>query len=466
MTRIMKYLRAWLLAAFALSAAAANSAGPQDFRSGIELLPVAGRPLGELTLPDAVYQGVTRPDLGDLRVFNAQGTPVPSALCAPPPLPPAAGAELPLKVYPLEAARAAANAGRMWVEVETGGGATVDVKPVAADTKEAAEPATEVSAYVIDARDAVAPLDALRVRWRSADGASELQVRVEASEDLDRWTTLVTQAALVQAAAAGQTLQREQIALPPGRHAYLRLSRNDPGPAPELDEVIAELQPLAAPEEAPRWFQPAPLAQPPGHGYAFDAARLAPVHTAQIVLPASNMTLQLALQSRATVDGAWRTVWSGAVYSLGAGDAERHNDDLRFAADSDRYWQIQVLQGADTLGASLPTLRLGYHPARLRFLAQGSGNFLLAYGSVRAVLPPASACAALLPGLAPADLQSMIGAAQPGATRVLGGDAVLAPAPKPTPLRQIVLWAVLVLGAAAVAWMALSLLRALRREGT
>ena len=41
------------------------------------------RPVGELALPDSVYQGVTRADLADLDVFNAEGTPVPHAFCTP-----------------------------------------------------------------------------------------------------------------------------------------------------------------------------------------------------------------------------------------------------------------------------------------------------------------------------------------------------------------------------------------------
>ncbi len=334
----MKHKRALLLCGVALSALAGGS-GPQDFRSGIELLPAADRPVDELSLPDAVYQGVTRPDLGDLRVFNApRASPVPSALCAPPrKASSAATREMPLRLYPLQAAKAAAAAGSARVEVESGGAMTVDVQPAARNSGAGAAAATEVAAYVIDARLADAPLTALRVRWRSADGASELQVRVEASEDLDRWITLVPQATLLQADAAGQTLQRERIPLPAGRHAYLRISRDDPGPAPTLDSVIAELEAPAAPQESPRWFDPAALPRDAENGYAFDAARLAPVQTARIALPAGNMTVQLALQSRTRADGVWRTVWSGPVFSVGAGAARAsHNDDPRFADDSDR----------------------------------------------------------------------------------------------------------------------------------
>lgn len=457
----MKPIRIALLLALGWSAAAA-AATPQDFRAGIELLPENGRPVGELSLPDAVYQGVTRADLGDLGVFNAQGTPVPYALCAAPAPPAVQPADVVLPVFPLRTAKAAAAAAS--VEVEAGGAVNVEVQP-AAQPSSGGEGggATEVGAYVIDARAAANTLGAIRIRWRSADGASELHVRVEDSDDLDQWQTLVPQATLVQAGTGGQALQRERIPLPMGNHAYLRITRNDAGPAPLLDEVLGELRPTAPLAPEALWFEPA--RQPPdaAHGFPFDAARLAPVASAHITLPSPNMTLQLALQSRPRADGNWRTVWSGTVYSIGAGPRERHSEDPRFAADSDRYWRIQVLQGADSLGAAVPGLRLGFEPARLRFLAQGDGPFLLAYGSVRAPVMPSPGCNGLLQGLPQAELQSMIGAVQFGAGRTLGGAAALQPPPRPTPLRQILLWAILLAGATAVAWMAMALIRSLRR---
>jgi hypothetical protein len=49
-----------------------------------------------------------------------------------------------------------------------------------------------------------------------------------------------------------------------------------------------------------------------------------------------------------------------------------------------------------------------------------------------------------------------------GAERQLGGDAALQPPPKPTPVKRIVLWIVLVGGVGLLIAMALSLLRRLR----
>ena len=55
----------------------------------------------------------------------------------------------------------------------------------------------------------------------------------------------------------------------------------------------------------------------------------------------------------------------------------------------------------------------------------------------------------------------------PGEIRTLGGDEALKPLPKPTPIRQLVLWGVLVLAVGALVAMALSLLRRVgdKKEG-
>lgn len=452
MTRTCLLLPALILSLVPRLSAAAGTATPDDFRSGLELQAASGKPLGELELPEVVYQGVTRSDLGDLAVFNAAGTPVPYALC----LAPAPTVEVPpeveLRIFPLQKARSESGGGTH-VEVGSQGDVSVDVQPGGKSGD-----ATEVAAYVIDTRAAKSPLSSIRVLWHAADGASELHVQVEDSDDLDQWQVLVPQAALVQAGHDGETLQRQRIALPLGSRRYLRLTRNDPGPAPVLDQVLGQPLPPAAPQQAETWFEPARLPQG-ADGPGFDAARLAPADAARITLPAPNMNLQLALQSRARPGDPWRSVWNGPVFSVGSGAGERHSGDLHFAQDSDRYWRIVVTQGAESLAGAAPSLRLAYRPARLRFLAQGNGPFLLAYGSGRIAAPSPLACGSLLQGLPQTDLQGMIGAVQAGAAHSLGGDAALQPPPRPTPLRQIVLWAVLLLGAGAVIWMAASLIR-------
>ena len=73
----MKLIVALMLLAQSVAAVAAER--PQDFAYGIEVHADVQDALYEIELPAAVYRGVTRSDLGDIRVFNAQGEVVPYA---------------------------------------------------------------------------------------------------------------------------------------------------------------------------------------------------------------------------------------------------------------------------------------------------------------------------------------------------------------------------------------------------
>lgn len=65
---------------FMVYAGAASAAErPEDFAYGSLLEADGSEALYEITLPAAVYRGVARPDLGDVRVFNSAGEVVPHA---------------------------------------------------------------------------------------------------------------------------------------------------------------------------------------------------------------------------------------------------------------------------------------------------------------------------------------------------------------------------------------------------
>ena len=73
---------------------------PQDFAFGMPLEIDGREALYEVEIPASVYQGVARRDLGDLRVFNADGEPVPFALEPRPPQQKEKPPPVAVKVFP------------------------------------------------------------------------------------------------------------------------------------------------------------------------------------------------------------------------------------------------------------------------------------------------------------------------------------------------------------------------------
>jgi hypothetical protein len=314
--------------------------------------------------------------------------------------------------------------------------------------------------HIIDARAATEPFQAIRFDWQSADGVSEVKVRIEASDDLDRWQVIVPASTLLIVRQGEQELRRERIELPRGVYQYLRVQRVDGGPPLTINSVIAE-QVGTAGEIEPVWFNARRLESKEAEVLLFDAEHVAPVSFARLRLPQENSSVNVSLQSRPDDDAAWRSRWSGESYVIVANATRRESPPARFAATSDRYWRVHLLKDAQVYDASV--LELGYRPTRLRFLAQGPGPYTVAFGSRRAELARPALCDGLLGDVSAADRERMVEVGYAGEVTPLGGDEALKPLPKKTSLRVVVLWAVLVIGVALLIGMALSLLKRVRK---
>ncbi len=456
----MKTPLMFIVLLLATTAGAAEAPTLRDF-AWRQPLETDGRPLQELALPEAVYANALDPALGDLRVFNRDGGVVPHALCPPPPAREPAPLLETLTPFALQAGvtPVAAEGGR--IEIHTADGASVVVNGA-----QGVAAADGPVAYILDLRAHEAPLRALRLDWESADQASEATISLHSSEDLSHWMTLMPSATLLKAEAGGRSLQRARIPLPEQPYRFLRIEAGARGPLPRITGAVAER--VTEPELTPSaWFDTHALPPDKNESEAafwFDAGRRAPVHSAEVRLPAANMALGVRLQSRNDPKQSWQTRWQGEVFAIASESAQRNQTVVQFEPSADRYWRLAVERGAETLRGSVPSLLLGYQPARLRFLAQGEGPFQLAYGSARVPLQAAASCAQLLAGLSAEERSGQTGQAQALVMPVRGNPQVLKPLPTPTPLRQILLWAVLIAGALLVTAMALSLLKKLRQE--
>jgi hypothetical protein len=451
--------RPTLLAFALIGSGPALAAAPNmnDYAEGVVVEAYNSAPLLELVLPDSVYQRATRADLRDVRVFNAEGTPVPHAFCAAAATHAPAAAEESLPVFELQKASRSQDGAR--IEVQTDDGTQVTVQENREQPSVPGTHNTGAGPYIIDARSIEDPLRAIQFDWSSPDGASEAQVRIEASDDLDRWRTVVASSTLLRAGDGEQTLRRERIELPLQRYRFLRVQRVDGGPPLRVNGVIA--QRVAAPTEIePYWFMPNRLNAEEPHVLLYDAARVAPVRFARLRLPHDNSSISVTLQSRSDEKAPWRERWSGEAYTIVSNTERRESPPARFEPTSDRYWR--VLTPKDAGADAAPSLELGYRPLQIRFLAQGPGPYTLAYGSRRADIASPAACDGLLADVSAEERRGLLTEAYSGELKSLGGAAALKPMPQRTPTRVVVLWAVLVVGVGLLIGMALSLLKRVR----
>jgi uncharacterized protein DUF3999 len=455
----------WLLLAAAIASAAER---PDDFAYGARLEADGKEALYEVALPATVYRGVAQADLRDVRVFNGAGEVVPHAWRARRTEGTEGGPPVALTLFPLKA-QAGATVDGLAISLHRGAGGSTTINVTSSGASATAEERTV--GYLVDLTGFERALRVIELDWKApADGFAG-KLRVDGSDDLGAWRTLVAAAPLVNLEVAGQRLQQKRIDLPEQKVKYLRLSwvpQGDRSSPPELTSASGELVDKAV--QAPReWAQvEAGKGEKPGE-YAFDARGHFPVDRIRLHLPDLNTVVQVELLARNKGDQPWRQVAHGVVYRLRQGEGEVASPDLAVGAATDRYWLLRVDQRGGGLGAGGPRLEVGWVPHRLVFVARGSPPFQLAYGK-RDAKPAAHAIETLIPGYRE-EAGAKIRAAKPGTQQTvnvqgaqaltqteLGGEARLK---ETIDWKRWSLWGALVLGVLVLGAMAWRLMRQL-----
>jgi len=397
----------------------------------------------QLTVPQAVYAASRRDDLGDVRVFNGAGEPVPYSLDAPAAaaVPPA---RTPVHWFPLPPARTDDGRAPLGVSVAPDGSLRAAVT-VPARAKHAAD--------LVDLSHAVGEVDALLVHV--SDDSYQGRVAVEASDDLRSWRSLGS-AQLLKVGRGGDMLVQERIALEGVGPRYLRLDWLDGAPA--IGSIEIETQPHDArttdAAAVPRQWREAVhvrAGSTPGE-YLFDTDGAYPVDRVRIDLPQPNTVARATIQSRPDARAPWREVAGAALFRLQGKGGEQRNPPLAFTSNPDRAWRIVVDMRNGGLGGGQPAVAVGWHPAALTFVARGMPPFTLGVGN--ASLPSSAVSRdALLVGMAPEVRPARVGAALPASAVPPG------PVADTDATRRYVLWGALVVAVGVLGTIAWRLAR-------
>lgn len=433
----MKHLIWCVLGLLGSTVARAQALVPQDFAFGLPISTTQPAAAYRFPLPLAVYQNSFREDLGDLRLFNERGVAVPFSLSRPATQTQIHKQPIALPMFPLR------EGTRMIID---GIRVTVDSpqSAIKLQTQNGSAVASSVNQYVLDARELNAAVSALRLGWPDAASDYSGRVRVEASDDLGSWRSVVVASPIANLHANGQTLIESRIAMTATTAKYFRISWLGSPPAFELTTVLAEpTDTIAEPERAELEVLGSP--DPATTDYLFDLGARPPVTRVNVLLPVANTIIDAELSSRRTPKEPWRFVTRAGLYRIKTLDAEQHNAPFEIGMDTDRYWRARISRGP--IPAPMPLhLHVEWIPNELTFLAQGEGPFLLAYGNAAAASAEADF------SNIPSTLQ--VASATVGSPRVLGGSSRLIAKPAAFAWRRAVLWSVLLLAVILLAWMA------------
>lgn len=399
-----------------------------------------------------VYTTTAWPDLRDIDVLDAHGKPVAAALFGPeqPTALPARRIVVPWFPLPAQAQDAAAPSrvsaqfgenGRI-VRIEADGGGAGASGPA--------------RAFLVDLSGIRDNAEALEFTWDTGT-PRESRYRIDGSPDLQNWEVVQDRVTLVDLQRGSQRLVRDEAPIRGGLR-YIRFVPLDASPALPIREVRVRLDAVHQRQEV-QWseLQGRRVSAQGVDSYTYEGDGRYPVAFVDLAMD-DYAVGEWTLESRDSTDAPWRLRAGPWVAYRVAGEQPSASpaQPLSSGPARDRYWR---LRNRGALPDQTPTLRLGYRPEVMVFVAQGTPPYALVAGSAsarRAAVP--------MPALVDALRRDRGEEWQPApaylsASAVLAGDAALVAPPTPRDWKTWLLWGLLIAGAALVAAFAFSLLR-------
>ncbi|PPJ43270.1 MULTISPECIES: DUF3999 family protein [unclassified Pseudoxanthomonas] len=402
-------------------------------------------------LDRSVYATTAWPDLRDVNVLDAQGKPVSAALFGPEqptalparrivvpwfPLPtPAPGAGEPSSV-----SAQFGEHGRI-VRIEASGGTP------AADTGRA---------FLVDLSGIRDNPEALEITWDPGE-PREARFRVEGSHDLQTWDVMEARVTLMELQRGTQRLLHDEAPIRAG-FRYVRFVPLDAAAALPIREIRVRLDAVHL-QQTVAWseLQGRRVSEQGVDGFVYRSDGRYPIALVDLAMDDFAVG-EWTLESRDADDTPWRLRAGPWVAYRVDGDRPSASPDQPLSSGPvrDREWR---LRSRGPLPDQAPTLRLGYRPEVMVFLAQGTPPYALVAGSAaarRASVPMPELVDALRRDRGE-DWQPAPAYLSPA--KALAGDAALVPPPTPRDWKAWLLWGLLLLGAVLVAAFAFSLLR-------
>lgn len=444
----------------------ANSAASYALRAPLAL--GGDAPLQRLVLPAQALVRLQSAGYSDVRIFNAQGQPVPMALAPVAAQTQTQNQQVNLPAYPIFGASGSMGMDGMQLRIEEKQGQrTVHIDTASAPT---AATAKNIIGVLLDARTVTSPVVAM-VLDADLPAGQPVTFEVHASKDLKNWrsvadTVLYRTADATDASASKLGTERMQFPSSELKDHYLRITwQGTTDAAAALAVRGATLTTSQSTSSNPRVS--AAIALPTltqAHELSFALPFSTPLAALKIKLQGSNVLIPVRVLGRNDRNQAWASIGSTVLFNLTTHGKEQSNPPVELGGVA--YREIKIEADKKTTGfAALPEVAAQFEPTQVVFLASGNAPFSLAVGladAVSAYLPLVS----LMPGYqigqenalpaARADISTAAVAAGPAAVAQATSDA--------PPTRSLVLWGVLLAGVLALGLMVWALMKSGRRS--
>ena len=477
----------WLLcAALACGTALAQATPdqPSDYGWSMPVSVPAGTGVARLPLPREVYLHARTGNLADVRLLDRDGQRLSFAISTPPAQANTQRSSIAARIFPVTGS-AAGGGGLQNVEIRTGSdGRLLSVSATAGGGTATAGKTLQALILDIGQQAPGSRIGALRFTPPANAGDYSAQVLLEVSDDLKQWDGVGTTTLNWLSNSDTQTLANDSIVFAPRAFRYARLSWQDGQPlvfaaiaAQAVSETEAAvprasivLQGVAG-KHANEWLYATPIAIPADSiALQFAQANVVlpvtlGVYRQSTYVPQRRLHLHRQTRTQPSAGEYFDPLLSTSFYRISDAGRERVSGELAMPVVQTTQWILRPQTEGTALPASAPSLRLGWTPETLVFLAGGKAPYRLVFGKADAQ-PVAQPLSQVAPGYRDGELQSLPIATVGALTASAGAAAAesTAAADQGPPWRLGALWAALLLGVGVLGFFAWRLLSQMKQE--
>lgn len=428
-----------------------------DFAYIADIQTAEDTPFYELEIPGVVYETITRDDLGDLRVFNANGQVVPHGLRTPKAEKTENVGEAKVAFFPLFEQTGSSDSDLSLNIQRSPDGEIINISSrLPANNK-----AQRLSGYLLDLRQWDKPVSKIVVNWKNTENESFIRkLRISNSQNLDHWQHVASGKTLVNMAFQNHKLTENSIKLQIEKTNYLKLHFEDQQPGLEIDNIQIYHTQFSY-KKINNWKTVSLDKTTEDGEYRFNSGLKAIAHDIDIKLPENNTVVQVKVLSRSTDEAQWQYRGTALLYRLTVNGTNIEQSLVNINSSRDTQWLLRFDQQGGGIGAGTPRVKFSWYPQQLVFVARGEAPYRVTWGSTR-VKPVNINANHLLPDLDKNGLtnENMISTAllSPDSIRPVNKQ-MLEAQDKEINWKHWTLWIVLVASALMLIWMAARLMK-------
>jgi len=423
-----------------------------EYARGFELITEQQSAIYKIVLPESVYNTVSRKDFSDIRIFNSNNEPVPHVIRQSKIKTETKTESIELPYFPIPTEDINLTSSALDITVTSEG------KVVRIQTEGGTRGLNQdtVKHYLIDVSHINTSIDSLDFKLNGLESGYAKVFRLDYSNDLNQWLSLVGQATLTELKYGQYALKNTRVKLPHKNIKYIRftwLSEVDTLAITSVkanfkDEYQSENQYWSTSRLIDKNINEA--------SYEFDTGGIFNIEQIDIDLPEDNTLVDVIIESRAVDNSPWKKRYSGVFYKLYFEELELTGKPVTVSSTKDRYWRIK-LQSTDGIGNIEPVFKYAWRPNHLYFLARGNAPYILAFGNANSNINN-HATSRLMNVLNQGVSNEMVGLAKIGKELILKGEPALI-IKKTLPWQRIALWTILIIGVIVIATMVIRLSR-------